>query len=326
MNGMPGAEKPELQQLPQMRDRLSFIYLERCTINRKDSAMTVTDQRGTVHIPIAMLSVVMLGPGTKITHKAVELLGDAGTSIVWVGEQGVRYYAHGRPLTHSSRLLMAQAERISNTRARLAVAREMYAIRFPGEDVSRLTMQQLRGREGARIRAVYRRASKETGVEWNGREYDPDNFSDGNPINKALSAAHACLYGLVHSVVVAIGCSPGLGFVHTGNERSFVYDIADLYKTDLTIPIAFEIASKNPNDIGSVTRHAVRDSISKGHIIERIVSDIHTLLLGCDGYQDDVSISILNLWDERFGFVSSGVSYKGSDSDEDPETFSSEDQ
>ncbi|MCB5279501.1 MAG: type I-E CRISPR-associated endonuclease Cas1e [Candidatus Methanomethylophilaceae archaeon] len=326
MSDMPGVDRPELQQLPQMRDRLSFIYLERCTINRKDSAMTVTDQRGTVHIPIAMLSVVMLGPGTKITHKAVELLGDAGTSIVWVGEQGIRYYAHGRPLTHSSRLLIAQAEKVSNTRTRLTVAREMYSMRFPGEDVSNLTMQQLRGREGARIRAVYRRVSKETGVEWNGREYDPDNFHDGNPINKALSAAHACLYGLVHSVIVAIGCSPGLGFVHTGNERSFVYDIADLYKTDLTIPIAFEIASKNPNDIGSVTRHAVRDSISKGQIIERIVSDIHNLLLGCDAYQDNVSISVLNLWDERFGFVSSGVSYRELNYVEEPETFSSEDQ
>ena len=115
----------------------------------------------------------------------------------------------------------------------------MYAIRFPNEDVSGASLAQLRGREGARIRAVYKRLSKETGVPWRGREYDPDNFESGTQINKALSAAHACLYGICHSVIVAIGCSPGLGFVHSGHERSFVYDIADLYKAELSIPVAF---------------------------------------------------------------------------------------
>ena len=308
----PGADRPKLQSLPQMKERVSFLYLERCAINRQDSAITVSDMRGTVHVPAAAVSVIMLGPGAKITHRAMELIGDTGTSIVWVGESGVRYYAHGRPLTHSSRLLIAQAALVSNVRSRAAVARRMYAMRFPGEDVSALTMQQLRGKEGARVRAVYREMAKKTGVSWSGREYDPKDYGAGTPINKALSAAHACLYGVCYSVIAAIGCAPGLGFIHTGHERSFVYDIADLYKAKISIPIAFEVAARSVEgvDIGAITRRAVRDAISDGDILARAVKDVRALLLGNDGEDTDgIDVEILELWDDRHGFLKSGVSY-----------------
>jgi CRISPR-associated protein Cas1 len=319
-NTPPGAKKPVLRELPQVKDRLSFLYLEQCVINRQESAVTVMDARGTVHVPAAALSVILLGPGTKITHRAMELIGDTGASIVWVGEHGVRYYAHGRPLTHSSRLLEAQAELVSNPRARINVARKMYMMRFAGEDVSKMTMQQLRGKEGSRMRRVYRNMSKKTGVPWHGREYDPDDFSGSDAINMALSSAHACLYGVAHSVIVALGCSPGLGFVHVGHERSFVYDIADLYKAEITIPIAFEVTARAPEDIGSATRHAVRDAISDGHILERAVKDIRSLLLGGElaDEVDETETNIIRLWDERNGFVKSAVSYgKELDEDED---------
>ena len=239
MTEIPGMIRPELQALPQISDRMTFIYLERCVLNRQDGAITVTDENGTVHIPAAAISVLLLGPGTKVTHRAMELIGDAGVSVLWVGEAGVRYYAGGRPMTHSSAMLIRQAELVSNTRLHLDVVRKMYCMRFPNEDVSKLTLQQLRGREGARIRAVYREMSHKWDVEWKGREYDPDNFQDGSPVNQALSAGHACLYGLAHAVIEALGCSPGLGFVHVGHENSFVYDIADLYKAEVTIPLAF---------------------------------------------------------------------------------------
>jgi CRISPR-associated protein Cas1 len=309
MPDAPGVEKPELQALPQIRDRMSFLYLEHCLVNRQDGAITVTDARGTVHVPAASLSVLMLGPGTNVSHRAMELLGDAGASILWVGEHGVRYYAHGRSLTHSARLLIRQAELVSNVRSRVAVARRMYQLRFPNEDVSSLTMQQLRGREGSRIRSVYRRASQETGVPWSGREYDPDNYSGGDAVNAALSAAHACLYGVVHSVIVALGCSPGLGFVHTGHERSFVYDVADLYKADITIPIAFEIAAEQLEDVGSSTRRRVRNAISDGHILEQVVKDIRWLLLGDTIVEQEVETNVLYLWDDKRGIVANAVNY-----------------
>ncbi|NLI91848.1 MAG: type I-E CRISPR-associated endonuclease Cas1 [Peptococcaceae bacterium] len=314
MSGIPGMERPELQTLPTMRERISFLYLERCLISRQDNAITVTDLRGTVHVPAAALSVILLGPGTNVSHRAMELIGDTGASVIWVGEHGVRYYAHGRPLTHASRMLTAQAALVSNTRSRLAVARRMYAMRFTDEDVSKLTMQQLRGREGARVRSIYRKAAKKTGVSWSGREYDPNDFTASDPVNMALSAAHACLYGVAHSVITALGCAPGLGFIHTGHERSFVYDIADLYKADISIPIAFEVAAQQPEDIGAVTRRAVRDAIADGSILERMVKDIRELLLGIaeDGSLQDVPeiyTNTVHLWDDKNGFVKNAVSY-----------------
>ncbi|MDR2295383.1 MAG: type I-E CRISPR-associated endonuclease Cas1e, partial [Clostridiales Family XIII bacterium] len=320
MSAYKGARKAELQELPQIRERLSFLYAERCLISRQDNAITFTDERGTVHVPAAALSVVLLGPGTNISHRAMELIGDMGVSVVWVGERGVRYYAHGRPLTHSSRLLVAQAALVSNVRTRLAVARDMYRLRFSNENVSKMTMQQLRGREGTRIRRVYKSASEKTGVKWNGRAYNPDDYAAGDPVNMALSAAHACLYGVAHSVIVAMGCSPGLGFIHTGHERSFVYDVADLYKAEITIPIAFAVAAQNPADIGSVTRRAVRDAISDGKILERTARDIRALLLGNHAkdtdWERDEAVDTLHLWDERGGFVKSGVLYSDCDESE----------
>jgi CRISPR-associated protein Cas1 len=313
-----GAKKPELQELPQIKERISFLYLEHAVINRLDSAITVTDDRGTVHVPAASLSVILLGPGTKITHRAMELIGDTGASVLWVGEQGVRYYAHGRPLTHSSRLLVAQAALVSNVRSRAEVARRMYAMRFPDEDVSGMSLQQLRGREGARIRSVYRRLSKETGVPWHGREYDPDNFSSGSPVNQALSAAHACLYGVCHSVIVAMGCSPGLGFVHSGHERSFVYDIADLYKAEISIPVAFDVAARHEevDDIGRTTRRAVREVINSSRLLTKIAKDLRQLLM--DDLEEDVTWDVVELWDDKNGFLKSGVSY-GSEDEENGE-------
>ena len=201
MSEIPGMIRPDLQALPQIKDRMTFLYLEHCTLGRQDGAITVTDEKGIVHIPAAAISVILLGPGTRVTHRAMELMGDTGVGAVWVGEHGVRYYAHGRPLTTHSGLLTRQAEMVSNTRKPLAVVRKMYQLRFPDEDVSQLTMQQLRGREGSRVRNAYRKAAKETGITWNGRLYRPDDFAAGDLVNQALSAGHACLYGLALSLI-----------------------------------------------------------------------------------------------------------------------------
>lgn len=308
-----GAKKAELNELPRISDRASFLYIEHAQISRKDSALTVLDSRGTVRIPAAMIGVLLLGPGTDISHRAVELIGDTGTSVVWVGERGVRQYAHGRALSHSSRLLEKQAKLVSNSRTRIEVARKMYGVRFPGEDVSKLTMKQLRGREGARVRSVYRKYSKEYDVFWDKREYDIEDFEGGSVVNQALSASNVALYGLVYSIIVALGMSPGLGFVHTGHDLSFVYDVADLYKAELTIPLAFEIASKyeKTDDIGKISRLKVRDQIADGKLSQRIVKDLQYLM---DIDEDQrVDLDILNLWDDKGQEKAHGISYKEGD-------------
>ncbi len=304
-----GVEKPGIQALPRVQDRMTFIYLEHCRISRDNGAITVKDRNGITDIPAAAVSVLLLGPGTDVTHRAMELIGDAGVTVLWVGEHGVRYYACGRALTNHAALLLSQARLVSNEKKHIQVARLMYQMRFPKEDVSKLTMQQLRGREGSRIRTVYREQAKKWGVTWNRREYRPENYKAGDPVNQSLSAGNACLYGLAHAVICALGCSPGLGFIHVGHELSFVYDIADLYKADITIPIAFELASENAEDIGSATRRRVRDELRKGHILDRMVHDIKYLLSDGNWEEEDYE-STLYLWDNVQGEVSHGVSYK----------------
>ena len=318
MADIPGIIRPELQALPQIRDRMTFLYLERCTLNRQDSAITVTDDRGCVHVPAAAISVLLLGPGTRVTHRAMELIGDAGVTVLWVGEHGVRFYAGGRPLTHRAGLLLRQAELVSNTRKHLEVVRRMYQMRFPDEDVSHLTMQQLRGREGARVRSIYRREAKHWQVDWNGRVYDPTDFAAGDPVNQALSAGNACLYGLAHAVISALGCSAGLGFVHVGHDSSFAYDIGDLYKAEITIPLAFELAAaENKDDIGAVTRRRTRDALLKNHILERMVHDIRALLLTEQELSEEDGDNVLYLWDDKAGTVENGRAY-GLDEEDDP--------
>lgn len=285
MADVPGIKPPPLTSLARAEDRLSFLYVEHCVVNRDSNAVTITDKRGTVHVPAATLSVLMLGPGSTVTHAAISLLAESRATCIWVGEQGVRYYCHGASLSRSTRLLEAQAKLVSSERSRLKVARHMYEMRFPNEDTSRLTMQQLLGKEGTRVRRAYERESARTGVPWNGRSYKVKDFESSDTVNKALSAANTSLYGVVHAIIVALGCSPGLGFVHARNERSFVYDIADLYKVEITVPLAFDLAAEEPPDIGVAARRAVRDRMRDGRFMQRCVHDVRYLLTA-DGAAD----------------------------------------
>ena len=303
-----GANKPEISELGRVQDRMTFLYLEHADVNRQDSAIQVTDQRGIVCIPAAMVSVLLLGPGVNVTHRAMELIGDSAMAVVWVGEQGVRAYAHGRALNHSSRLLQAQAKLVSNQRTRVAVARKMYQMRFPDQDVSGLSMQELRGKEGARVRSVYHKESRKTNVPWNRREYNPDNFESGTPINQALTAAHQALYGLSFCVFVGFGACCGLGFVVSGQVFSFVFVFADLYIANFSIPVAFEMTAKysQDEDLAARTRLAMRDAFRDGKLLSQMVTDLKNLL-NIDDCQDGADL--FQLWDDKLGMQKMGVQY-----------------
>ncbi|PQZ94891.1 subtype I-E CRISPR-associated endonuclease Cas1 [Arthrobacter sp. MYb227] len=306
----PSKRPIQLPALTRVKDRISFLYLERCTVHRDQNALTVTDKESVVHVPAAAIGTLLFGPGTRVTHQAMSLLADSGATAVWVGENGVRYYAHGRSLARSSRLLESQARLVSNQQLRLGVAREMYELRFPGEDISQATMQQLRGREGARIRRIYREQSEKWKVPWTRRDYRVDDFDSSDEINKALSAAHVCLYGIIHTVIVSLGCSPGLGFVHTGHDKSFVYDIADLYKAQLTIPIAFQVTASEPADVTAGVRHAVRDAVFSSGLMGRCAQDIQQLLLPDEVPEDtELGNDVVNIWDYAAGLLPSGNNY-----------------
>ena len=284
------------RELTRVADRLSFVYLERCIVHRDANAITAEDAEGVLHIPSATIGTLLLGPGTRVTHQAMTVLAESGAGVVWVGEHGVRFYAGGRALTRSAALAEAQATLWANQRTRLAVARAMYRKRFPDEDPSGRTRRQLLGMEGDRVRDCYRREAARTGITWHGRHFVPGDFTSGDPPNQAVTAAAQCMYGIAQTVVSGLGCSPGLGFVHSGHELSFVLDIADLYKTEIGIPVAFEVAAESPEDVGSRTRRAIRDRINETGLLKRCVEDVKDLLLplsgrkDVDGLEDNVSL------------------------------------
>ncbi|GAA2348973.1 type I-E CRISPR-associated endonuclease Cas1e [Streptomyces violaceusniger] len=267
------------RHLTRTGERLSFVYLERCLVHRDANAITAEDADGTTHIPSATIGTLLLGPGTRITHQAMSVLGETGAAVAWVGEHGVRYYAGGRALTRSAALAEAQAAKWANPRTRLAVARAMYRLRFPDEDPAGLTRQELLGREGRRVKDCYREHAARTGVPWRGRRYTPGDFTSGDAVNQSVTAAAQCMYGIAHAVVASLACIPALGFVHSGHELSFVLDIADLYKTEIGIPVAFDVAAEDDQDVGARTRRALRDRINQTSLLDRCVDDIKALLL-----------------------------------------------
>ncbi|MGV9703920.1 type I-E CRISPR-associated endonuclease Cas1e [Streptomyces sp. NPDC003483] len=306
------------RQLTRTGERLSFIYLERCTVHRDANAITAQDAEGTTHIPSATIGTLLLGPGTRITHQAMSVLGETGAAVCWVGERGVRYYASGRALSRSSALMEAQARQWANPRSRLSVAREMYRLRFPDEDPASLSRQQLLGCEGRRLKDCYRAEAARTGVPWRGRRYVPGNFAAGDAVNQAVTAAAQCMYGIAHAVVTSLGCSPALGFVHSGHELSFVLDIADLYKTQLGIPVAFDTAAEGEEDVGSRTRRALRNRINETSLLDRCVDDIKRLLVpGTTDSLEDAGRDVVTLQSDGGREVASGVNYDGPNDYED---------
>lgn len=268
----------DLHELAKVRDRLSYVYAEHCRVDREDQAIALWSDDGLTPVPAASLSVLMLGPGTVITHAAVKVLADNACLVVWCGEENIRYYAFGTGGTHSTARLMRQARCVVDPERRLEVCRRMYAMRFEELPRADFTIEQLRGMEGARVRRIYAEWSERTGVPWHGRQYDRGNWSAADLPNRALSAANACLYGLCHAAVVAAGYHPGLGFIHTGTERAFVLDIADLYKHEISVPIAFQVAAAAPPQPERAARLACRDRFRETKLLQRIVPDIERVL------------------------------------------------
>lgn len=270
----------DLQLLPRLEDSLTFLYVEKVRIEQDAQAILLLDAKGRVAVPVAALSVLMLGPGATITHAAVLTLADNGCSVVWSGERGVRFYACGLGETRRAANIMVQAKAWADQDQHLEVVKRLYRMRFAETPDEGLTLEQLRGMEGVRVRETYAALAKKTGVGWQGRAYKRNAWNASDPVNRALSTANACLYGLVHAAIVSTGFSPALGFIHTGKALSFVYDIADLYKCEVTIPLAFDAARGDPWVTGfeSNVRRACRFALWQHELLSKIVPDIQRAL------------------------------------------------
>lgn len=262
-----------------IRRRSSFVFLEKGHIDVIDGAFVLVDKNGVrMQVPVGSLACLMLEPGTRLSHAAASLAATTGTLIVWVGEAGVRLYSAGQPGGARSDRLLWQAANLLDEKARLNVVRRMFEIRFGEPAPLKRSVRQLQGIEGARVREMYKQFAKRYRVEWKGRRYDPKDWGKGDVANRCLSAATSCLYGVTEAAILAAGYAPAIGFIHTGKPRSFVYDIADLFKFETVVPLAFEIASKHPSDPAGQVRRACRDSFRKSRVLDKLIPTIEDVL------------------------------------------------
>ncbi len=285
-DAMPGLPPP--RPIP-IKERASILFLEKGRLDVLDGAFVLVDENGVrVHIPLGGITCLMLEPGTRVSHAAVALAARAGTLLIWVGEAGVRLYASGQPGGARADRLLYQARLALEEEPRLRVVRRMYALRF-GEDAPQCrSIDQLRGIEGARVRELYKLLAGRHGVKWDGRDYDPHDWSSANVINRCLSSATAALYGLAEAAILAAGYAPAIGFLHTGKPQSFVYDVADIFKFETVVPEAFRVAAafeagrpldgRPVHDPVAETRRRCRDAFRRADILTKLIPTIEDIL------------------------------------------------
>lgn len=290
-----------LHELPRLRDSLSYHYIEHAIVDRNQNAIEYIQEDGRTLVPVAAISLIMLGPGTSLSHAAMKVLMENGCSILWVGEDGIRCYGEGLGETRRSYHLLRQAELVCDPLARKKVVCQMYRMRFAEGLDEGLSLAQMRGKEGVRMREAYAKASRDFGVLWQGRRYDRSNWGHADTINRTLSAANALLNGICHAAIVAGGYSPALGFIHTGRMLSFVYDIADLYKTEISIPAAFETVAESEERTESRVRALCRERFKQARLLQRILPDIDHLLDIPENVEESFALDPPSeLWKELF--------------------------
>ena len=273
-------EKPPLETIPPVRERWTPLYLEHWRIEVDDSSVKwIGADRMVMRIPVASLSALMLGPGTTVTHAAMKACAVCDTPVCWVGADGMHFFATGAATSHDNERARLQAELVSASRTRDAVARKMFSLRFSDVDVSKYSVKELRGFEGRRVKRLYQDMGLRYGVSWKGRNYDTSNWCLADGINRAVSAANAALYALTTAVVTSMGYLPQLGFIHTAGVLPFVYDIADIYKPITTLPAAFETLSLRGDDATEEDVVArLKTYIENAKLLSRMPIDIEELV------------------------------------------------
>lgn len=309
---------PALAMLPRVADSLSFLYLETVRVVQDDTGVCAQVERAgqtdRVYLPVAALSCVLMGPGTSITQPAMATLARHNTTVLWTGAGGVRMYSSGQSSALATTWLEKQARAWADDGTRTAVAQRMFSLRFGEKVEETTTIAQLRGLEGARMKTLYRFLADRHGVRGFKRNYDPHNWEGQSSVNQALSAANTALYGVCHAAVLGLGCSPALGFVHSGKQHAFVYDVADLYKAEHTVPLAFALR-KSSNPEGEARRR-LREDFRAYRLLPQIVQDLQWLLdPEVTEQREMVNPALVHLWDPDLGKVTGGVNHADNDPD-----------
>lgn len=271
-------------------DRHGLIWLDRGRLEVEDGCLRfVTAGNGELaagdyQVPHQAISLVLLGPGSSVTHDALRLLARHGCALAAVGEGGVRFYTAPPLMPDSSALARAQVQRWSDPATRMEVARAMYALRFD-EIVRTRDIEVLRGQEGARVKRAYTLAAERYGIRWTGRRYDRANPDAGDLANQAINHAGAAMTAAAAVAVAATGTVPQLGFVHEDSGQAFVLDVADLFRQDVLLDIAFGAArdAAKGESVERLVRRRAALLFRQRQVIPTMIDRIKGLLLPADG-------------------------------------------
>lgn len=303
------SERSEIPVSPLIHRRLQFIFIEHAKIDRTQSSLTFITQQGKIEFPSNQIVAIFMGPGTSITHAAVSLCADMGVLLLWVGDGGVRYYAAGKPIATKNTIGLKQAQLVANPITRKIVVQKMYQMRFPDETLEGLTIKQMMGKEGNRVRSFYTQTAEKYDLKWSNRITRMNNIPEDDTLNQAITLATATLYGITNAIIQGIGAIPQLGFIHTGNTLSFVFDIADLYKMEYAVETAFKIVSSNNTDsnLDTIIRQEMRELFYTTKLVKLIIKDIKHLL---EIEQDALDFAdIVYLWGDNDTYESSGKNW-----------------
>ena len=276
------------------RDRAGLLYLARGALTARDGTLAFLQGEATSSdallpgdyaIPLQGISMILLGPGSTVSHDALRLLAHARTALAAIGEDGVRMYTAPPLIPDRSGLARTQARVWADDKKRLDIARRMYAWRL-GEVLPHRNFDVLRGIEGARMKQSYRLIAKQIGVEWKGRHYDRASPDAADLANQALNHASSAVEAAAAIAVASTGTIPQLGFIHEDPGQSFVLDIADLYRDNITIPCAFRAAkrvSERPfENIERTTRRMTGETLAREGVIPAMIDRIKSLFEAVD--------------------------------------------
>ncbi len=260
-----------------LEDRISFAYLEYCNVVQDRTGVVALNQeeaqlkKRTIQIPVGGISVLFLGPGTTISQAAVVSCTRAGATVVFGGAGGNTAYSHATPLTSSAKWAIAQAHLVANERYQRQAALILYKKQFNLEDMPGGTIRQMRGLEGRTMRTRYQELAQKHGVKGFRR-----NVASDDEVNASLNVINSILYGCAASACATLSVNPSLGVIHRGDARSLLYDLADLYKASIALPIAFE-ASREEEPI-EVARMNLRKALHRERVLEGMLSTLMEIL------------------------------------------------
>ena len=268
-------------------DRHGLLWLGRGKLTVQNgnlvfsTAGTKTLARGVYDLPFQTISNILLGPGSLVSHDALRLLARQQTGLLAVGDNGVRIYAASMPPGPDHSQLARQHARVwADPEARIQITRRMYAMRL-GEYLPHRDLNALRGVEGHRMKQVYKNLAEQFGVKWSGRSFDRNNPENDNDINTAINHAATAMYASARIAVALTGTIPQLGFIHEASGHAFALDIADLFRANTTLPIAFgavkEFQRREGDKLERITRTRAGRTLQQKKVIAKMIDAIKEL-------------------------------------------------